>query len=512
MQLLLLAFAAEVSLALPPVSLKFVNSAPTCMGFRQTGGCSPTGPRQPDGDLGCNALVVCVAGNCPSGYCDCGDGILHHPVTCKPGSHPSFTCEAVCAGLGNRSGLVLSNAYAEVLLNVENASVVSIRGDVSGTGNFSTSPNVLGEGGLRLGVQGDSGYYSKPGAAAITVIANTTSFASIRLEGIVDDHSNPSVEETWEMSLGQASRSFVFNASGSVTKDISARAITRDVPLSSLSIYGLFTDGVVQMKQFAKGGYFFANSSLDRFYSMGGGSAIDVGISSTSAPCLVSNVAAGTPSGFTDVLASTVSAASSEVKRDAWQTGLWPSVPVDLISAGHSWTASMVIAPNNRNFPSLRLPAGNNLPASDLEALMTGVYGSSPGCLCTYPGEVVAGKAVAQIATTIARPDRGYQGTYNYFDPDNFISLSAMLYTGDAFLQQQARAVVERSGAFLKPSGTDCRGQCPAASSCLHGKDVQMPPFPNSPLPPPSLPPPSLTPHACLRTCRRHQVSSHTIL
>ena len=67
--------------------------------------------------------------------------------------------------------------------------------------------------------------------------------------------------------------------------------------------------------------------------------------------------------------------------------------------------------------------------------------------------KVVSGKRVAQIATTIAGPGRGYAGTYNYFDPDNFISLSAMIYSGNRYLQEQARAVVERSGAFLKPNG-----------------------------------------------------------
>lgn len=44
---------------------------------------------------------------------------------------------------------------------------------------------------------------------------------------------------------------------------------------------------------------------------------------------------------------------------------------------------------------------------------------------------------LGQIATTIARPDRGYGGTYNYFDPDNFISMTALIYSGEPFLQEQ---------------------------------------------------------------------------
>ena len=77
-------------------------------------------------------------------------------------------------------------------------------------------------------------------------------------------------------------------------------------------------------------------------------------------------------------------------------------------------------------FPSSGLTTGKNLPIFDLEAMVTGIYGSSPGCLATFDNEVKDGERVAQIGTTINRPSRGYGGTYNYFDPDNFISLSAI--------------------------------------------------------------------------------------
>ena len=83
--------------------------------------------------------------------------------------------------------------------------------------------------------------------------------------------------------------------------------------------------------------------------------------------------------------------------------------------------------------------------------------------------KVVSGKRVAQIATTIAGPGRGYAGTYNYFDPDNFISLSAMIYSGNRYLQEQARAVVERSGAFLKPNGQVRREDSPTRNTSKCG-------------------------------------------
>lgn len=89
---------------------------------------------------------------------------------------------------------------------------------------------------------------------------------------------------------------------------------------------------------------------------------------------------------------------------------------------------------------------------------MIGIYANAVPCLCSYPNEVTPGTHVAQIATTLRHGKvRGYQGTYNYFDPDNFFSLSAILYSGDPYLQNQVRMVVERTGSFMKPDN----GQLP---------------------------------------------------
>lgn len=46
-------------------------------------------------------------------------------------------------------------------------------------------------------------------------------------------------------------------------------------------------------------------------------------------------------------------------------------------------------------------------------------------------------------------------------DGSNFISLSALLYSGDAYLQRQARDVLMRSGAFLRVSDDDLNGELP---------------------------------------------------
>lgn len=58
-------------------------NTPSCFAWRQTGGCSAAGPREPCNDQSCSASI----GSGLSGDCDCGDGRIalecgHAPTTC----------------------------------------------------------------------------------------------------------------------------------------------------------------------------------------------------------------------------------------------------------------------------------------------------------------------------------------------------------------------------------------------------------------------------------------------
>ena len=59
-----------------------------CIGWRQTGGCNPDGPREPDSDLGCDEVVPSGS----SGYCECAHGRAS-PVRCD---HAPFACKIEC--------------------------------------------------------------------------------------------------------------------------------------------------------------------------------------------------------------------------------------------------------------------------------------------------------------------------------------------------------------------------------------------------------------------------------
>ena len=60
-----------------------------CIGWRQTGGCDPLGPREPSSDLSCSDVVSRGA----SGYCECEGDRQVSFVGCD---HPPFMCSVAC--------------------------------------------------------------------------------------------------------------------------------------------------------------------------------------------------------------------------------------------------------------------------------------------------------------------------------------------------------------------------------------------------------------------------------
>lgn len=77
--------------AWPPPAVVPHGKATACIAWRQTGGCVPTGPREPERDLGCAKLVRGPT----SGYCECEGGRRANEVGCF---HKEFTCDRVCRG------------------------------------------------------------------------------------------------------------------------------------------------------------------------------------------------------------------------------------------------------------------------------------------------------------------------------------------------------------------------------------------------------------------------------
>ena len=350
--------------------------------------------------------------------------------------------------------LTLANGFLSIDISLNSPSITSIKGNLMGTNQFDNSINTLSQ---PLRLKRDNCYDQTP--TKYTIITNTTESVVISINDVSDCNTTPILSESWHLSISKNDRSLSLVVKGntissSASSSSSIHSIHRSIPFNAPSIYSFFDNGVVQMmNQNINKSQFYATNYLQRIYGLGSGASLDISILRPSPPSSPS------PSPSPSFNLSTVlfsGSKTSEYKhvilgtmkiQDQWSAGVWNNIGT--WKKNEMYTARYQITPNNYNFPAGGLTTGSNLPEKDLIAMMIGIYASAPGNLCTYDNEVTVGKRVAQIATTIASPGRGYGGTYNYFDPDNFIALSSMLYSGNTYLQQQAKAVIERSGSFL---------------------------------------------------------------
>lgn len=151
----------------------------------------------------------------------------------------------------------------------------------------------------------------------------------------------------------------------------------------------------------------------------------------------------------------------------AWSDKCWDEAEPTTISGAVTWEYTMSLGPNNMDFPVYPVPfaptqdnepsrdrdrnkdrAFHNLvpamPELDVRTFLTGVYANPVGCLQSYYD-----LRDGTIAPTISHPDVGYSPNTNFFDPDNYISVSAMMYSGDPYLMNEVKKVIERTAETM---------------------------------------------------------------
>ena len=384
---------------------------------------------------------------------------------------------------------VMSNGYVCAVLDPSKGSLAELYADFKGEGSYGK--NVLAGEGITLDIVSSGGRNSGSRESVSSSSSNLGSF-SVKTETAVaiettftvtassDDDASSAVE-TWTLALSPGDRYLSFSASGlykssssdekslgKLSSTSSPVAVRRTMSFSPFSIYGLYDSGPIQMKDADDKTHFSSYEKLSRLYSLGYSNgdvdgntvgqafnaAIDISFppeESASQTVLTAKRNEGTQLqqvllGIYPVLESWTPSAWSGADPLSAPSGSWSS---------GSTSTPIKLSPNNLDFPALSVAKGEGLARQeDVHAFLTGIYGSPTGCLQTHTGLITRGVSLGQIATTIARPDFGYGGTYNYFDPDNYISTSAMMMSGDPYLQENVKKVLLRSGDFLlSPSG-----------------------------------------------------------
>ena len=330
----------------------------------------------------------------------------------------------------------LMNGYVNMLVSLTDNSILSILSDYSGSGQFDLSKNVL-SGPVISDIKIEACQISV-GVKSFDVLTNNEDSVTIRLSSEYGCRNSSLITETWEITLNRAYRGFKIFINGFTLEDINnLNYISHGIYSQSSSVYGLYDRGVVQMMNYVDH-CLPSTDELNRLYFLGNGTALDVLISSTITHSnndanitnpirsMIMTNHESIASGFQSIIIGKGS--SSKDMNLGWKSckKVFTSFEKQTVNKDTKWSISLELIPNNYNFPALSVvdvvKQTELFSITDLTTYLTGIYASPAGCLKSYY-ELWDGT----IAPTIAHPDTGYSPDTNFFDPDNFISLSALL-------------------------------------------------------------------------------------
>jgi hypothetical protein len=146
---------------------------------------------------------------------------------------------------------------------------------------------------------------------------------------------------------------------------------------------------------------------------------------------------------------------ASRETADAWialpssQQATTATLPIPSLHPSQKQIIAFNIYVNDLAFPAHHgenMIAGSDQAERDSAAYFAAVYGSAAGILGSYaePGSAYP---------TLATPDRPYGDAFNFFDYDEWPTVTTLSYSGDPLLQVEARKILERSESALRPDG-----------------------------------------------------------
>jgi hypothetical protein len=390
----------------------------------------------------------------------------------------------------DKRSAVLSNGYVCVVL--VGSSVAELRSDFHGKGAYGA--NALAQSfGLDVpgGLAPGPGQPGEPGAKILESRGSSPEARVVTME--LSAHENI-IKETWTISVGDRQRGVSVSIDGSKLGGVCSKvggvcAAPRHVIAAvAVSTFAQFERGAMQMMNRADGSgqTLYTNNTLSRVYWLGAKNttraarAIPRPYPTTQLPCLDVTVSG------TSYLAI-VSAPDTEVRNqnphssnsgrfersaggslldfvpgsrfpplsipplDTWtdEDGL----EYDPKIGASRWKREFVLTPNNYDFPAgtVAVPAEADkagLPFDDLRAFYTAIYASPAGQLISF---FPATPGMSQ--TSLHSPNNGYAGLVNFFDPDNFFTVSALALSGDAYLLNEAKKIVMTTGDHIKADG-----------------------------------------------------------
>jgi hypothetical protein len=350
----------------------------------------------------------------------------------------------------NDGSISLENGYSKFVFD-GNLVLSEIFADFNGQSQFTQ--NILSKPyELEIAFASSSTCNSTVSGLDYSIVKNTDEIVELKFHSKKICESTPVISEVWTASLAKSQRFLSLNIAGSVLKTIDVVSISHGLYVQSASIYGLFDRGVVQMMN-NKGKCLGSNQSISRVYWVGNGTALDyLRDDDTSRNIVMISQGSGFEAGIQDVIAGQYPRISLAMQT-AWSRQCWQDAVATTVKEGFSWNFNIRLGPNDMAFPVYLVPDASTqpkMPTLDIQTFLMGVYPSAVGCLQSYyEGHW------GTVAPTISHPDIGYDPDTNFFDPDNYITLSSMMYSGDKYLLNEVKLVLERTADTMCGIGSD---------------------------------------------------------
>lgn len=241
----------------------------------------------------------------------------------------------------------------------------------------------------------------------------------------------------WRVSI--EGRSARVRASVQVQEPLDVDGIALDVSCGQWLLTGLFERGVLQ--QVGRGNDVFASDDpLAVFYTVGHGqgSLALVPRRPTSQTALVRAEAEG-------AVGVQLIPFGSYSTVDTWTEPTW--LPIEgALQPGQEYEVDFNLYANDLPFPTHALSDDTFASAEDARTHYTALYATEVGCVGSYeiPGSCYP---------TLALPERSYGDRHTFFDPDAWSVVAALSFSGDPYLEREARKILDRAFVGITDAG-----------------------------------------------------------
>ena len=342
--------------------------------------------------------------------------------------------------------LILSNGFVYLEFDELHPSIDVLKADFAGQGHYGNNllaTNQMSGAGIVLEtIDADGSVHSSRAATSrirYKILRNDADELCVRIDGLQDRKRHPVATSTWTLALPAHSRKFTLAAHTVISHPHPVKAIEISAGLNQWFMNGFFQRGVMQYVNCGDQSFFTTNP-LQLFYTMDNSNG-SVAIVPNAVPDTTIWAMHSCETNCGVALETILTGHSPTMKQ--WARANWQSAPDMTPAVSAAFDTSFDIFPNNYSFPVASVPADDPMPLRDRRTIETAIYGSAAGVLGSFEHD---GSAYPTLAT----PKRPYGNLYTFFDPDSWATVNALSFSGDPYLQDQARRIVELAAAHIK--------------------------------------------------------------